>query len=68
MLYQPFNFVLRVNIMIFNDKIKDEGLIRRDENLPIRAMRSVIGKENRKRKSVTSNSRIADKRLSLVLP
>ena len=39
MFYQPFDFVLRVNIRIFDDKIEDESVIRRDDDLPIRAMR-----------------------------
>lgn len=33
MFYQPIDLLLWVNIRIFNDKVEDESLIRRDEDL-----------------------------------
>ena len=67
MVYQPFDFLFRVNIRIFNDKVDDESVIRRDDDLPIREEMS--NKRGRsQKKNATSNSRMADKVFSLVLP
>lgn len=65
MLCQPFCFLIEINVRILDGEVKNEGLIRCDDDLPIHWVNS--GDKGREGKDLTSFSRIADKLFSFVL-